>query len=229
MRRRLLLSALLVLAATMPSHFGAAVAGASTGELRGTVELVQDGRKLLQGVQEAVVFYTPAGGARVSPGTPVEIVTQRKEFRPRVMVVPAGTRVRFPNQDPILHNVFSVSGGNAFDLGLYGKGTGKDVTLREPGLVRIFCNVHQAMTANVLVLGTAWSASPDASGAFHLHGLPLGRGTLSLWHERGELVSQEVTVPATAPVRLQRPVSKPRVPRHLNKFGKPYRAGDAYR
>jgi plastocyanin len=229
MRRGLLLSALFVLAAVMPSHFGATMAGATTGELRGTVELVQDGRKLLQGVQEAVVFFTPAAGARVQPGTPAEIVTFRKEFRPRVLVVPAGTRVRFPNQDPILHNVFSVSGGNAFDLGLYGKGAGKEVSFAEPGLVRVFCNVHQAMTAHVLVLGTSWSVSPDASGAFHLRDLPPGRGTLSLWHERGELVSQQVTVPTNAPVRLQLPVSRPRVPRHLNKFGKPYRTGDAYR
>jgi hypothetical protein len=146
-----------------------------------------------------------------------------------VLVVRAGTRVRFPNQDPILHNVFSVSGGNAFDVGLYGKGPGKEVTLREPGLVRVFCNVHQAMTAYILVLGTSWSASPDASGAFSLRGLPTGPGTLSVWHERGELLSQQVTVPAAGAVRLALPVSKPRVPRHLNKFGKPYRADSAYR
>jgi plastocyanin len=220
--RRILFPALLLWAAAMPAH--------EMHELRGTVELMQDGRRLALGMQEAVVFFTPTrGGTKVAAGKPVEMITARKEFKPRVLIVRAGTTVRFPNQDPILHNVFSVSGGNAFDVGLYGKGTGKEVTFREPGLVRVFCNVHQAMTAYILVLGTSYSATPDAKGAFRLAGLPAGPGTLSVWHERGELINQQVTLPASAPLRLALPVSKPRVPRHLNKFGKPYRADSAYR
>jgi plastocyanin len=220
MRRPLLLPLLLLLAAAAP--------GQPPGELRGTVELVQDGKRLGQGAHEAVVFFTPARGAAVQPGKVVEMVTVRKEFRPRLLVIPVGTTVRFPNQDPILHNVFSVSPGNAFDVGLYKKGAGKEVTFREPGLVRVFCNVHQSMTAYILVLATAHSVSPDARGAFHLAGLPPGPGTLSVWHERGEMVTQQVTVPSAAPLRVSLPVSRPRVPRHLNKFGKAYRTGDAY-
>jgi plastocyanin len=212
--------ALLLLAAAVSGHTGT--------ELRGTLELVQDGKRLTQGAQEAVVSFTPARGAQVQPGKTVEMVTHRKEFRPRVLVVPAGTKVRFPNQDPILHNVFSVSGGNAFDVGLYGKGPGKEVTFREPGVVRVFCNVHQSMTAYVVVLGTPHFATPDARGGFHLAGLPAGPGTLSVWHERGEMLAREVTLPASAPLRVELPVSRPRVPRHLNKFGKAYRTGDAY-
>jgi plastocyanin len=220
--RRILFPALLLCAAAMPAH--------ETHELRGTVELMQDGRRLAQGTQEAVVYFTPArGGAKATAGKPVEMVTVRKEFKPRVLIVPVGTTVRFPNQDPILHNVFSVSGGNAFDVGLYGKGAGKETTFRNAGLVRVFCNVHQSMTAYILVLGTSYSATPDAKGSFRLAGLPSGPGTVSVWHERGELLNQQVTLPVTAPLRLAVPVSKPRVPRHLNKFGKPYRADNAYR
>jgi plastocyanin len=212
--------ALLLLAAAVSGHTGA--------ELRGTIELVQDGKRVGQGAQEAVVFFTPARGGQAQAGKTAEMVTQRKEFRPRVLVVAAGTKVRFPNQDPILHNVFSVSGGNAFDVGLYGKGAGKEVQLREPGVVRVFCNVHQSMTAYVLVLGTPYSARPDAKGAFHLAGLPAGPGTLSVWHERGETLTQEVTLPVKEPLRLSLPISRPRVPRHLNKFGKAYRTDGAY-
>jgi plastocyanin len=192
------------------------------------VELMQDGKPLRQGAHEAVVYFTPDRGAKVEAGKPVEIVTVRKEFKPRLLVVTAGTKVRFPNQDPILHNVFSVSGANAFDVGLYGKGPGKEVVFREPGIVRVFCNVHQSMTAYVLVLGTSWSATPDATGAFKLTGLPNGPGTLSAWHERGETVSRPITLPSTAPQRLSLAVSKPRVPRHLNKFGKAYRTDGRY-
>ena len=166
MRRPFALALLLLCAAAAP--------GQPPAELRGTLELVQDGKRLAQGAQEAVVFFTPARGGAVAPGRPVEMVTLRKEFQPRLLVVPVGTKVRFPNQDPILHNVFSVSPGNAFDVGLYKKGAGKEVTFLEPGLVRVFCNVHQSMTGYVLVVDTPHSVSPDARGAFHLAGLPPG-------------------------------------------------------
>ena len=220
MLRRALLPALLLALAAPAQSQGA--------ELHGIIRLLQGGRAV-RGAHEAVVYFTPATPAR-RPATPpvFEMTTQRKEFRPHTLVVPVGGKVRFPNQDPILHNVFSVSGENAFDLGLLPKGPGKEATFGEPGLVRVFCNVHQAMTAYVLVIDTTHSVSPDATGAFRLTGLPPGPGTLSVWHERGEVVSQPMTVPTSTPVTLTLPVSKPRVPRHLNKFGKPYRTNSAY-
>jgi plastocyanin len=220
MSRGVLLSALLLALAAPARPQGA--------ELRGTLELIQEGRRV-QGAQEAVVYFVPATPARqASPPPTFEMVTHRKEFKPHTLVVPVGAKVRFPNQDPILHNVFSVSGGNSFDLGLMPKGPGKEATFTEPGLVRVFCNVHQAMTDYVLVLDTPYSVKPDAAGAFRLTGLPAGRGTVSVWHERGEVLSQQVTVPVATPLRLSLPVSKPRVPRHVNKFGKPYRTDGAY-
>src|SRR5690606_6514346 len=118
MRRRALLPALLLALAAPAQPQGA--------ELRGTVRLLQDGRPG-KGAAEAVVDFTAASPARRHGAPPVfEMATHRKEFRPRLLVVPVGATVRFPNQDPILHNVFSVSGANAFDLGLMPKGPGKE-------------------------------------------------------------------------------------------------------
>ena len=161
-----------------------------------------------------------------------EIVTVRKEFLPRTLAVPVGSTVRFPNQDVILHNVFSVSGKNRFDLGLYKRGDGKTATFEQPGVVRVFCNVHHNMVAYVLVVDTPFSTSPDFNGGFRLEDLPDGPGTLKVWHERSEPYSQEVTLPLDGPLNIQLTVSKPRVPRHTNKFGKPYarrRSGRSYR
>ena len=49
----------------------------------------------------------------------VTMAMKGKAFRPRVAAVSAGGTVDFPNEDPIFHNVFSVSGENRFDLDLY--------------------------------------------------------------------------------------------------------------
>ncbi|HEV8631208.1 MAG TPA: hypothetical protein VGV61_12900 [Thermoanaerobaculia bacterium] len=232
---------LLVLAVAVALAGGAHAAAAHpTAELRGTLQLLQDGRPVNEGVDQAIVFFTPTKKAAAGQGAAAatkaaaddplpEMTTVHKEFRPRLLVVAVGGKVRFPNADPILHNAFSVSGANAFDVGLYAKGPGKEVTFKEPGLVRVFCNVHMSMAAYVLVLDTPYSTSPDNRGGFTLSGLPAGPGTLSVWHERGEMQRQAVTLPVTAPLRVALPVTKPRVPRHLNKFGKAYSTDSAYR
>ncbi len=88
------------------------------------------------------------------------MVTVRKEFLPRVLAVPAGSKVRFPNQDPILHNVFSVSGENRFDLGLYKQGEAKEAHLLQAGMVNVFCNVHHSMVGYIAVLETPFTRAP---------------------------------------------------------------------
>lgn len=216
-----------------------AAAGAPAGaaELRGQLDLVDAQGRPVQGVDTArsVVYYQPATGATPAPKpgpSPLEVVTRGKQFEPRVLPVRVGSRVRFPNADPILHNVFSVSPGNAFDLGLARQGAGKDVTFTRPGLVRVFCNVHHSMVAYVLVLDTPYFTSPDAGGSFALTGLPAGEGTLTAWHEQADPQSLTIRVPPAtpAPLVIRLAATKPRVPPHLNKAGRSYRhpRGDRY-
>ena len=90
---------------------------AGAGALRGRIEVVDKGGKRAPDLAEAVVWVE---GPRVKPQPSSATVTMKgKAFVPRVVVVPVGGTVDFPNQDPIFHNVFSVSGENRFDLDLY--------------------------------------------------------------------------------------------------------------
>jgi plastocyanin len=213
-------------------------------ELSGRVVLFEKGRATTDpsvDARRAVVWFEPETKApaktAVHPGSAaageggalqpvvVEMATVRKQFHPQVLVVPVGSTVRFPNQDPILHNVFSVSGGNAFDLGLVGAGKGKQALFKEAGVVRVFCNVHHAMFAHVVVVSTPHYTQPGAGGAFRLDRLPAGRGTLRVWHERGEAQALAVTLPVATPLDLRIEVTQPRVPPHKNKQGKSYSGG----
>lgn len=203
-------------------------------EVRGRVELLaRGGRGPARGsdVRQAVVYFEPAGsaggagGAVRPPAAAVEVVTRNKQFEPRVLAVPRGSRVRFPNRDPILHNVFSLSPENRFDLGLYRKGPGKEETFERPGLVRVFCNVHHSMVAYVLVLDTSFSVAPMADGGFTLSGLPRGAGRLTVWHEQAEPWTADLRLPLPAgspPLAARLEVVRPLVPPHLNKLGKSY-------
>jgi len=130
--------------------------------------------------------------------------------------------VRFPNQDPILHNVFSVSPGNSFDLGLYRQGPGKEQKLDQPGLVRVFCNVHHSMVAYILVLNTPYYTQPGPDGRFNLTGLPKGPGKLTVWHEQTDPWTIDVKLPQPGTVAARVEVVRPRIPPHLNKTGQSY-------
>jgi plastocyanin len=173
----------------------------------------------------AVVWFEPDRDApRPAPIT-TEITTKERRFLPQVIAVPVGSTVQFPNQDRILHNVFSVSPGNRFDLGRYGRGDGRSYTFKRKGLARIFCNVHRTMAAFVVVIDTPHLARPDAEGRFELKGVT-GPGTLHVFHPRAEAWTSRVEAAGAAAVSVVLDATLPPVPPHLDKTGRPYRDGD---
>lgn len=205
---------------------------ADAAEVSGTVALVRKGKPSKLGdLRDAVVWFEPAAAAaKPKPAAAQEhiMTTVRKEFLPHVLAIGVGDSVRFPNDDPILHNVFSVSGDNSFDLGFYKKGPGSAYTFKSAGLVRVFCNVHQTMVAYVMVLGTPHFARPDEAGRFRLANVPAGPGTLHVWHERAETWSGPIDPSSAKPVVVQLDVTRPRVPQHTNKHGRSYGPAGSY-
>lgn len=205
------------------------VAAAATATVRGTLKLVPNrGVALVPGeVAEAFVYYLPrAGGTKAKPGR-FEIETRDKRFAPATLIVPVGSTVKFPNRDVVLHNAFSVSSGNSFDLGIYGQGDSRNFAFTRPGLVLVHCNVHHSMQADILVVDTPYFARVNVDGTFALANVPVGSGSLYLWHPRGALQSRLVDVPTSKAYVTELIVTKPRVPPHLNKEGQTYRAARA--
>lgn len=219
--------------AAAPTTAGAASASAPadaaalvTHNISGRLQLSSGGRALRpeEAVDAVVYFRSSAVATPVKvPTQPYVVVTERKTFNPRVLPIPVGASVRFPNNDPILHNVFSNAKENTFDLGLYGKGDGDAETFEQPGVIQVFCNVHHSMVAYVLVMDTPHFVKPDASGRFRLSQLPAGPGELFVWHERAQLWRQTVSVDRDLELSIPLELSKRRVPPHLNKHGQPYR------
>jgi plastocyanin len=170
-----------------------------------------------------VVYAEPAAGAAPArESKPVSLSQKNKAFAPRVLGVPVGTAVNFPNDDDIFHNVFSLSPGHAFDLGLYRAGASKKRTFASPGLVRVFCNIHPQMTALIVSVATPFVTSAGADGAWRLD-LPPGRYTVTAISERAAPATIDVTVAGAttaAPVTLDE--SAFAAAPHTNKFGKPY-------
>ncbi len=172
----------------------------------------------------AAVVYLEGSGAPARSAI-VDVAISGKEFVPRVVVVPVGSTVRFPNHDPFDHNVFSVSEPNPFDLGLYGRGEAKGYTFTRPGLVRIFCNIHPRMVAFVLVMATRHYAQPAGDGSFAIDDVSPGRYTLHAWHERGPEVTRDFSVGGAgtaAGLEIQLDARGFRWVPHKNKYGRDY-------
>jgi plastocyanin len=192
--------------------------------IEGRVMLYSDGKPLrAEEAAEAVVYFRPSAPAPVAAAAQTyTMTTQRKQFVPRILPVTVGSTVSFPNQDPILHNAFSTSKDNAFDIGLYGQGEGKVQKFDHAGYVRVYCNVHHSMVGHILVLDTPHFGHPDAQGAFRLTGLPEGKGDLVVWFDRATPWHQPVTPGQGGAIEVRLDLAQKKIPPHMNKFGKPY-------
>lgn len=136
---------------------------------------------------------------------PDELRQRGQQFQPRLLVVPVDSRVEFPNDDPIYHNVFSYSKSKRFDLGRYGKGKSKSVYFDKTGVIRVFCDVHSDMSATIVVVDSDFISLLDGSGRFELDGVPSGKYELVHWQAVGGERRWQVEVgDATTELKLER-------------------------
>jgi plastocyanin len=152
----------------------------------------------------------------------IQIAQTNKAFVPGTTIVQRGTKVTFPNFDLVLHNVFSPSPTQPFDLGSYRQGEKPGtVTLTTPGVVEIFCNMHAQMRANVLVVPNGYFATVGADGSFKLENVPAGSRRLVAWTPDARPATQVVELTsAGASAKFALKVDPPRA--HNKKDNTPY-------
>jgi plastocyanin len=152
----------------------------------------------------AVVYIegAVAGVGAPAPRT-IEIAQKDSTFVPAAVIVPVGGTVAFPNQDPIFHSVFSSSQAKRLDLGRYPQGESKSVLFDQPGVVKVYCNVHKHMRSAVVVVQNPFNAVVGADGRFRITNVPAGRHTLVIWHADHDPEEVQVTVPENGVARVE--------------------------
>jgi plastocyanin len=198
------------------------------GTVTGKVELVDKGGRKATDLSDVVVYVD---GARVKPRpATATMVMKGKAFNPRVVVVPVGGTVQFPNEDPIFHNAFSVSGDNRFDMELYKRPKVGAFTFQHPGIVKVYCNIHPQMSAVVVVRDNPLFTKAAADGSFTIENVPAGKYVVKAWHERGGEAGKEVSVTenGAAQARFTLDGSTYKSVPHKNKFGKDYSTDEKY-
>jgi plastocyanin len=200
----------------------AAATSAAAGPVSGSVRTVSRDRGT---GAPAIVYAEPLDTAPPRKPARFTLGQKNKTFQPTVLPVPVGSTVEFPNNDGIFHNVFSLSGPEPFDLGLYRAGESRPRTFARPGTYRVFCNIHPHMTAVVVVVPTPYTTLAAADGRFVLE-LPPGRYKLTAMSERAAPVSVDIVsgAGATTAPELTLDESSWVFVQHKDKFGKDYPA-----
>ena len=148
--------------------------------------------------RRSVVYLESAPRGAFDPGEPsTASMDQRNEtFVPHVLAIAAGTVVDFPNSDRFYHNVFSLSKPARFDLGRYAKGKSKSVRFDQPGIVRVFCEIHSHMNAFILVFAHPFFAMTDTDSRYRINNVPAGTYNVVAWNEGVPSDPKPVTVGA---------------------------------
>lgn len=133
----------------------------------------------------------------------VKTTQKDANFEPHVLPVMVGTTVRWPNEDDIFHNVFSMSDAKEFDLGYYKKEKVPEVTFDRVGRVDVFCAIHSKMHCVILVVPNPFFATTDEKNHFLIKNVPAGTYKVRAWHERLPGQTRPIVVPAEGEVTVE--------------------------
>jgi len=195
------------------------------GTVAGRVSIQEKPGEKTSDFANTVVYLEPKAGAPRAATTSLRMAMNGRSFAPRVRVVTVGSTIAYPNQDPFTHNVFSTSPGAMFDLGSYGSGKSKSNKFVKAGDFSIYCNVHEKMTAHVVVVNTRWFTQASNDGRWDIEKVPAGRYTMTVWHERAKPVVADIDVPAAGLASLDTTLDASGFKEiaHLDKNGKDYK------
>ncbi len=148
-----------------------------------------------------------ARGKGPAPAPQQKVVLDQRNlaFVPFVLAVRVGTTVEFPNNDKVFHNVFSFRDGKKFDLGMYPTGSMKPIVFDQPGLARLFCNIHPNMAAYVMAVDSPYFAVSNEKGAFTLSGVPPGTYNYHAWRPGGQPLTGSINVDGNTPLEISWP------------------------
>jgi len=200
-----------MIAATAHAADGAAVEGTVTLPAAGAAAALTQRYQLKGGAgmaapepPTAVVYLEGNFTLVTNPPPTAQILQQGLQFSPSLLPVQRGTRVAFPNRDPLYHNVFSYSKPKRFDLGRYlNEEPAPSQVFDQPGLVKLYCEIHEHMRASVLVLETPHFTRTTTNGTFRLERLPAGTFKLKAWLDEKTSLERDVELKAGQTVRVE--------------------------
>lgn len=169
-----------------------------------TEEVVVDAAGNLQNV----VVYVSAGlpdSVAAPPQEPVTLTQDGCSYKPHVIALLVGQKLRIVNGDKTSHNIHPMPESNREWNKSQPAGTPafEETFARQEIGIPVKCNVHSWMRAYISAFKHPYFAVTNQSGAFSIKNLPPGTYTVSAWQEKLGTISQKVVVAAGESKPLQ--------------------------
>ncbi len=159
--------------------------------------LIVDGES--SGLKNAIVYLEGIDVTQTWRTEDVVVLDQKGcVFDPHVVILPVGQALKVRNSDGILHN-FHTAPENNRPVNLAMPKTMNEMEVagrrfRFPDFTRVSCDIHNWMSAVIVVAAHPYYAVTDENGEFTLKDVPPGTYELVVWHESLEGESKPITV-----------------------------------
>ena len=112
----------------------------------------------------------------------LKIFQRELQFSPSHSVVMIGSKINFVNDDREVHNIYSKSLGNQFNLGAMAAGASREIRMEAPGPVILRCNLHKDMMGTLFVVPNGYFAQTNAKGEYQFDKVKSQEYILEFWH-----------------------------------------------
>jgi len=133
--------------------------------MRARLQSIGRNRAVFAAVFALLLTSLVAVGTATSASADVPVTINNFHFMPPDITIPAGTTIRWTNQDGPTHTVTSDMAGT-FDSGSLAPNTSFSVTFNTPGTFAYHCEIHPTMMGKVIVTAaSSATTAPPSSGS----------------------------------------------------------------
>jgi len=163
----------------------AGMEGSSGKKIKGTTNVM--GKILINGEPaglDTVVVLETKSKMKVRKQTEAKLTINQSDlkFVPRHSVVSVGSKVTFTNLDREVHNIYSKSINNQFNLGAMAAGSSKSISLDSAGPVVLRCNMHKDMIGTIFVAPNGYHTSANENGEYHFENIDSKNFIMQVWN-----------------------------------------------
>jgi hypothetical protein len=120
----------------------------------------------------------------VSKQPKVEMDQKNCDFQPHSLAFHQDQMLLMKSSDPKTHNVRVTGFNNGVNQTVGASGQLELKLVKETRPIKVACDIHSWMNANLLILDHPFFAVTGPDGSFELKGVPPGEQNLLLWQER---------------------------------------------